>query len=86
MALKGVARFYKDTKKHIITCQTDHKCVLDSGRALQQEGFDVTYLPVQSNGLVDLERLKARARKAGLRSLVAADACHCLRTTHTSCK
>lgn len=60
MALKGIAHFYKETKKHIITCQTDHKCVLDSARALQQEGFEVTYLPVQKSGLVDLERLKAR--------------------------
>ncbi len=54
IALKGVARFYKKTKKHIITTQTEHKCVLDSARVLQEEGFDVTFLPVQSNGLVSL--------------------------------
>lgn len=50
-------------KNHIITLQTEHKCVLDSGRMLQQEGFDVTYLPVQaSTGLVDMEELEAAMR------------------------
>jgi len=58
LALKGVARFYKDRKNHIITCVTEHKCVLDSCRHLEMEGFDVTYLPVQTNGLIDLEQLK----------------------------
>ncbi|MHA1597407.1 MAG: IscS subfamily cysteine desulfurase [Alphaproteobacteria bacterium] len=58
LALKGVARFYKDKKNHIITCVTEHKCVLDSCRHLEQEGFEVTYLPVQKNGLIDLDRLK----------------------------
>ncbi|ODQ67131.1 cysteine desulfurase [Nadsonia fulvescens var. elongata DSM 6958] len=62
MSLKGVARFYKNKKKHIITTQTEHKCVLDSCRRLQDEGFDVTYLPVQPNGLIDLEQLKAAIR------------------------
>jgi cysteine desulfurase len=62
LAIKGVAGFYKDKKKHIITTQTDHKCVLDSCRFLQQRGFDVTYLPVQPNGLVDLNQLKAAIR------------------------
>lgn len=41
MAIKGVARFYKDKKRHIITTQTEHKCVLDSCRALEAEGFEV---------------------------------------------
>lgn len=59
LAIKGVARFYKDKKNHIITCVTEHKCVLDSCRHLEQEGFRVTYLPVQNNGLVDLDVLKA---------------------------
>ncbi len=59
IALKGVARFYKDKKNHIITVVTEHKCVLDSCRHLEQEGFEVTYLPVQPNGLIDLEALKA---------------------------
>jgi cysteine desulfurase len=62
MSLKGVARFYKKTKRHIITTQTEHKCVLDSCRHLQEEGFDVTYLPVKSNGLVDLEELEKSIR------------------------
>jgi len=59
IAIKGVAHFYKDKKNHIITIQTEHKCVLDSCRHLEQEGFDVTYLGVQPNGLIDLEVLKA---------------------------
>jgi cysteine desulfurase len=58
LAIKGVARFYKDKKNHIITCVTEHKCVLDTCRHLEQEGFEVTYLPVQQNGLIDLDKLK----------------------------
>ena len=57
LALKGVARFYKEKKDHIITCVTEHKCVLDTARYLEQDGFPVTYLPVKKNGLIDLERL-----------------------------
>ena len=59
LAIKGVARFYKDQKNHIITVTTEHKCVLDSCRVLEQEGFEVTYLPVQKNGIVDLDALKS---------------------------
>lgn len=59
IAIKGVAHFYKSQKNHVITVQTEHKCVLDSCRHLEQEGFTVTYLPVQQNGLLDLEVLKA---------------------------
>ena len=59
IAIKGVARFYKDKKDHIITVVTEHKCVLDSARHLEEEGFKVTYLPVKPNGLVDLDVLKA---------------------------
>ncbi|KAL3482212.1 pyridoxal phosphate-dependent transferase [Aspergillus californicus] len=64
MSIKGVARFFgrSGKKKHIITTQTEHKCVLDSCRHLQDEGFDVTYLPVQNNGLVNLEQLEAALR------------------------
>lgn len=62
IAVKGVARFYKSRKKHVITTQTEHKCVLDSCRILEMEGFDVTYLPVQTNGLVDLELLEKSMR------------------------
>ncbi|MFN7662818.1 MAG: IscS subfamily cysteine desulfurase [Alphaproteobacteria bacterium] len=57
LALKGVTQFYQDQKKHIITCATEHKCVLDTCRHLEQQGFKVTYLPVQKNGLIDLQQL-----------------------------
>ena len=57
IAVKGVARFYGSKKKHVITSQTEHKCVLDSCRALEAEGFRITYLPVKTNGIVDLELL-----------------------------
>lgn len=62
MCIKGVARFHKERKKHIITTQTEHKCVLDSFRKLSEEGFDVTYLPVQTNGIISLEELEAAIR------------------------
>ncbi|KAJ3002508.1 hypothetical protein NUW54_g5810 [Trametes sanguinea] len=62
MAIKGVARFHKEKKRHIITTQTEHKCVLDSCRKMQEEGFDVTYLPVQQNGIIRLEDLEAAIR------------------------
>ncbi|NBO17938.1 MAG: IscS subfamily cysteine desulfurase [Proteobacteria bacterium] len=62
IAIKGIARFYGDKKKHIITPVTEHKCVLDSCRHLEQEGFEVTYLPVQKNGLIDLQQLRAAMR------------------------
>lgn len=58
LAIKGVARFYKERKNHIITCVTEHKCVLDSCRHLEEEGFKITYLPVQPNGLIDLKQLE----------------------------
>ena len=59
ISVKGVARFYKSKKNHVITTQTEHKCVLDSCRQLENEGFEVTYLPVQTNGRVDIEEFKA---------------------------
>uniref|UniRef100_A0A672SSY7 cysteine desulfurase n=1 Tax=Sinocyclocheilus grahami TaxID=75366 RepID=A0A672SSY7_SINGR len=58
----GVARFYKAKKNHIITTQTEHKCVLDSCRILEAEGFEVTYLPVKNNGLIDLKQLQETIR------------------------
>ncbi|KZP17894.1 cysteine desulfurase NFS1 [Athelia psychrophila] len=62
MSIKGVARFHKEKKRHIITTQTEHKCVLDSCRKLGEEGFEITYLPVQTNGLIDLQELEAAIR------------------------
>ncbi|KAJ7632995.1 pyridoxal phosphate-dependent transferase [Roridomyces roridus] len=62
MAIKGVAHFHQEKKKHIITTQTEHKCVLDSCRKLGEEGFDITYLPVQTNGVVSLDALEAAIR------------------------
>lgn len=59
LALKGVMKFYGKKKPHLITVVTEHKCVLDSARHLEQEGYKVTYLGVKANGLIDLEELKA---------------------------
>ncbi len=58
LAIKGVGYFNQSKKNHIITCVTEHKCVLDSCRHLEQEGFEITYLPVKSNGLIDLDQLR----------------------------
>ncbi|UMM14037.1 hypothetical protein L5515_002022 [Caenorhabditis briggsae] len=59
LAIKGVAKFRKQSgKNHIITLQTEHKCVLDSCRYLENEGFKVTYLPVDKGGMVDMEQLE----------------------------
>ncbi len=55
LALKGVFRFYREKRPKIVTVQTEHKCVLDSCRSLEGQGAEVVYLPVRSNGLVDLE-------------------------------
>lgn len=62
MTLKGLASFYGDKKRHIITTQIDHKCVLDSCRKLEDEGFEVTYMQVGEDGLVDLDVLRAAIR------------------------
>lgn len=71
ISVKGVARFYKERKNHVITLQTEHKCVLDSCRQLEGEGFEVTYLPVSQNGLVDLGELeKAITPKTSLVSIM----------------
>ncbi len=58
LAIKGVADFYGDRKKHIITCVTEHKCVLESCRSLSESGYNITYLPVNQNGIIDLKLLE----------------------------
>lgn len=62
LALKGAANFYKTRGKHLITLKTEHKAVLDTMRELERQGFDVTYLDVEENGLVDLKKLQAALR------------------------
>lgn len=62
LALKGAAQFYKSKGKHLITVKTEHKAVLDTMRALERDGFDVTYMDVLPNGLLDLEAFKAAIR------------------------
>lgn len=57
LALKGVMQFARGSRNHLVTCVTEHKCVLDTARHLEQEGFQVTWLPVESSGLVDLDKL-----------------------------
>ena len=62
LALKGAAQFYKTRGKHIITLKTEHKAVLDTVRELERQGFDATYLDVQTDGLVNLAALQAAIR------------------------
>ena len=62
LAIKGAAHFYAAKGKHLITLKTEHKAVLDTMRELEREGFEVTYLGVQENGLVDLAELQAAIR------------------------
>ncbi|HHK5987775.1 IscS subfamily cysteine desulfurase [Neisseria sp. P0009.S008] len=62
LAIKGAAHFYKSKGNHLITVKTEHKAVLDTMRELERQGFEVTYLGVQENGLIDLEELKAAIR------------------------
>jgi cysteine desulfurase len=62
IAILGVARFYKDKGKHIVTTNIEHKAVLDTCHALEKEGFEVTYLPVDKEGLVSAEQVKAALR------------------------
>ncbi|MBN9343421.1 MAG: IscS subfamily cysteine desulfurase [Holosporales bacterium] len=72
LALKGVAYFNQAEKNHIITCVTEHKCILDTCRHLEQQGFEVTYLPVEDNGLLDLKKLEeAITEKTALVSIMA---------------
>ena len=62
LAIKGAAHFYHKKGKHIITCKTEHKAVLDTCRELEREGFEVTYLDPEDNGLIDLSKLEAAMR------------------------
>jgi len=63
LAIKGAAQFYKTRGKHLITLKTEHKATLDTMRELERQGFEVTYLDVQENGLLDLDRFKDALRK-----------------------
>jgi cysteine desulfurase len=62
LAIKGAANFYKTKGKHLITQKTEHKAVLDTFRELERQGFEATYLEVEQNGLVDIEKFKAAIR------------------------
>jgi cysteine desulfurase len=74
LAIKGVAEAYKEKGNHIITCVTEHKAVLDSCKALEKYGCQVTYLPVDGHGMMDLRRLReAITDKTVLISLMAAN-------------
>ena len=74
LAIKGVAQAYRERGNHIVTCVTEHKAVLDSCKTLEKQGFKVTYLPVQPNGLIDVQRLEdALTDKTILVSVMAAN-------------
>jgi len=62
LAIKGAAHFYKDKGRHLVTVKTEHKATLDTTRELEREGYEVTYLDVQPDGLLDLEAFKAALR------------------------
>ncbi|MHB1231683.1 MAG: IscS subfamily cysteine desulfurase [Burkholderiales bacterium] len=62
LALKGAAHFYQGKGKHLVTVRTEHKAVLDTCRELERQGFEVTYLPVREDGLLDIEQFKAALR------------------------
>src|SRR5512133_3448702 len=63
LAIKGAARFYEGKGRHLVTCKTEHKAVLDSMHALERQGFEVTFLDVERDGRLDPERLRAALRK-----------------------
>jgi cysteine desulfurase len=63
LAIKGAAHFYASRGKHLVTVKTEHKAVLDTMRELERQGFEVTYLDVQDNGLLDLDRFRDALRK-----------------------
>ena len=62
LAIKGVAHFYKDKGRHLLTVKTEHKATLDTMRELEREGFEVTYMDVEPDGLLDLPRLESALR------------------------
>ncbi|MBW9259128.1 MAG: IscS subfamily cysteine desulfurase [Candidatus Thiodiazotropha sp. (ex. Lucinisca nassula)] len=62
LAIKGVAEFYVKKGRHIITCKTEHKAVLDTCRQLERQGYEITYLDPEPNGLIDLQRLESALR------------------------
>ncbi|MCU7844633.1 MAG: IscS subfamily cysteine desulfurase [Candidatus Thiodiazotropha sp. (ex Monitilora ramsayi)] len=62
LAIKGVAQFYAKKGRHIVTCKTEHKAVLDTCRQLEREGYEITYLEPEPNGLIDLAKLEAALR------------------------
>ena len=62
LAIKGAAHFYKDKGRHLITVKTEHKAVLDSMRHLEGEGYEVTYLDVKEDGLIDMDAFRAAIR------------------------
>ena len=63
LAIKGAAHFYHKKGKHIVTCKTEHKAVLDTCRQLEREGFEVTYLDPEPNGLIDPDKFRAALRE-----------------------
>ncbi len=63
LAIKGAAHFYRKKGRHIVTCKTEHKAVLDTCRQLEREGFEVTYLDPEPNGLLDLDKLRQALRE-----------------------
>jgi cysteine desulfurase len=62
LAIKGVAEFYAKKGKHIVTCKTEHKAVLDTCRQLERDGYEITYIDPEANGLIDLQKLEAALR------------------------
>ncbi|HHO68627.1 MAG TPA: IscS subfamily cysteine desulfurase [Gammaproteobacteria bacterium] len=62
LAIKGAAHFYQKKGKHVVTCKTEHKAVLDSCRQLEREGYEVTYLDPEPSGLIDLDKFQAALR------------------------
>jgi cysteine desulfurase len=72
LAIKGAAHFYASRGRHIVTVKTEHKAVLDTTRELERQGFEVTYLDVQEDGLLDLDVVVAVTLRADRRDAVVA--------------